>query len=218
MKTREKDGLNSDRLSKAFEVWYPTLESDLNKLRDVEREPHDSDGGQELQSPKAQEILEEILELSRINQKLIRNPDGSLGSNLEEISNMLRALLERTERAEDPLSVRRMRKFHPVVLDELMHMSLRGGDGFVGAQMALSLVRSHMPWVYDAGNETISILRSSIGYEEKEEALVQFRRIMEFSFDHPIFREVFGGSKEMYIFYRRLPETLTEILERRLRS
>lgn len=217
-KACEKDGLGPDRLNKAFEVWYPTLESDLDKLRNVERDPHDTDTGQELQSPKAQEILEEILELSRINQKLIRNPDASLGSNIEEISNMLRVMIDRTERVEDPISARRMRKFHPMILDELMHVSLSSADGFVGAQMALSLVRSHMPWVYDAGNETISILRSKVGYHEKEEALSQFKRIMEFSFEHPIFREVFGGSKEMYIFYRRLPDMLTEIFERRLKG
>ena len=39
----------------------------------------------ELKTPRAQEILEEILDLSRINQKLLRNPDDSLGANLEKM-------------------------------------------------------------------------------------------------------------------------------------
>ena len=68
----EKDGLSVERLGKAFDVWYPTLETELNNLRSTHIETSESENGQELQSLKAQEILEEILELSRINQKLNR--------------------------------------------------------------------------------------------------------------------------------------------------
>jgi hypothetical protein len=210
----DKDGLSVERLSKAFDVWYPTLETELSKLRDIEPDAHEIEDGQELQTPKVQEILEEILELSRINQKLIRNPDGSLGSNLEEMANMLRSLLDRINRPDDPFSPRRMRKFHPMMLDELMHMSLAEGNGFIGAQMALGLVRSQMPWVYDAGIETINILRSRRGIEEKHEALNQFQRVMEFSFEHPMTREFFGGNKEMHFMYRRLPDMLMDAFQR----
>jgi len=205
-------------LGKAFEVWYPTLESELNKLRGTKPDDHEKESGKELQSPKAQEILEEILELSRINQKLIRNPDGSLGSNLDEIANMLRMLIERTDKIDDPISMRRMRKLHPMMLDELMHMSLTEGQGFVGAQMTLGLIRSQMPWVYDAGIETINILRSRQGIEEKNEALHRFRRIMEFSFEHPLMRDAYATSKEMHFIYRRLPDLLMEIFERKIKS
>jgi len=215
-KACDKDGLSAERLGKAFDVWYQTLETELNKLRGAEPEAHDVDGGQDLQTPKAQEILEEILELSRINQKLIRNPDGSLGSNLEEIAHMVRALLERMDRPDDSGSLRRMRKFHPMMLDELMQMSLAEGNGLVGAQMALGLVRSQMPWVYDVGIETINILRSPRGIEEKHEAVSQFRRVMEFSFEHPMMREFIGGSKEMHFMYRRVPEMLMGMLQNHL--
>ena len=216
-KACDKDGLSSERLSKAFEVWYPTLESELGKLRDEELTDTESENGSELQTPKAQEILEEILELSRNNQKLIRNPDGSLGANLEEIGNLLRMLLERTERIDDPMSTRRMRKFQPMMLDELMHMSLFDGDGFIGAQMVMSLIRSQLPWVYDAGMETINILRSRRSLNEKHEAMSQFRRIMDFSFENPMLQEMLAGSKDMRFMYRRLPDMLMEIFERNLR-
>lgn len=126
-KACDKDGLSAERLSKAFEVWYPTLADELNKLKGAELQEHGPDAIHEIQSPRAQEILEEILELSRINQKLIRNPDGSLGSNLEEIANMVRMLIDRTERPDDPMFSRRLRKFHPMMLDEIMHMSFAEG-------------------------------------------------------------------------------------------
>jgi hypothetical protein len=131
---------------------------------------------------------------------------------------MLRSLLDRTDRPDDPSSVRRMRKFHPMMLDELMHMSVVEGNGFVGAQMALGLVRSQMPWVYDAGIEAINILRSRRGIEEKHEALNQFRRVMEFSFEHPMMRELFGGSKETHFMYRRLPDMLMDVFQRNLKG
>lgn len=217
-KACDKDGLSVERLGKAFDVWYPTLEAELSKLRNIEPDAHEVEEGQELRTPKAQEILEEILELSRINQKLIRNPDGSLGSSLEEMANMLRALLDRTDRLDDPISLRRMRKFHPMMFDELMHMSLADGNGFVGAQMALGLVRSQMPWVYDAGIETINILRSRRSIDEKHEALNQFRRVMDFSFEHPMMRELFGSSKEMHFMYRRLPDMLMDAFQRNLKG
>jgi hypothetical protein len=215
-KACDKDGLSAERLGKAFDVWYPTLDAELSKLRHVEPGAHEVEDGQELKTPKAQEILEEILELSRINQKLIRNPDGSFGSNLEEMTNMLRSLLDRVSRLDDPISLRRARKFHPMMFDELMHMSLGGGDGFVGVQIALGLVRSQMPWVYDAGIETINILRSRRGIEEKSEALNKFRHVMDFSFEHPMMREYFGASKEMHFMYRRLPDMLMDAFHRNM--
>jgi hypothetical protein len=217
-KACEKDGLTAERLSKAFEVWYPTLESELEKLRETEPPEHEGENGSELQTPKAQEILEEILELSRINQKLIRNPDGSLGSNLEEISSLLRTLIDRADRFDDPMSVRKMRKFHPMMLDELMDMSLSKGSGYVGIQIALGLLKEQFPWIYDAGMEAINILRSRRGIEEKHEALDQFRRVMEFSFEHPIMRDMYGGSKEMHFLYRRLPERLIDVFERNIKG
>lgn len=215
-KACDKDGLSAERLGKAFEVWYPTLETELNKLKETEPEAHETEGGHELRSPKAQEILEEILELSRINQKLIRNPDGSLGSNLEEIVNMVRILLERTERIDDPISMRRMRKLHPMMLDEIMHMSFAEGHGLVGVQMALGLIRSQMPWVYDAGIETLNILRSRRRIEEKQEAILQFRRVMDISFEHPTMREFYAGNKDMHFIYRRLYDMLMEVFERNM--
>jgi hypothetical protein len=111
-----------------------------------------------------------------------------------------------------------MQKFHPMILDELMHIPLAEGNGFVGAQMVLGLVRSQMPWVYDAGIETINILRSRRSIEEKHEALNQFQRVMRLSFEHPMMREFFGGSKEVHFTYRRLPDMLMDVFQKSLKS
>lgn len=214
-KACEKDGLANDRLDKAFDVWYPTLEAELDKLKGTPPDNADDNAKSDLQTPKAQEILEEILELSRINQKLLRNPDGSLGTNLEEINNRLMELMERMGRPDSPLSVQRSRRFHPMMLEELLHFTHRGvgRNRFVGIQMALAMIRDQFPWIYDAGVETINILRSRRSAEEKHSAMAEFQQLLEFSFDHPMMRDLYGGSKEYRMFYHELPRLLSRAME-----
>ena len=103
-KACDEDGLPNDRLDKAFDVWYPTLEDELTKLKSTPPESTDDGVGTELQSPKVQEILEEVLDLSRNNQKLLRNPDSSLSAKIEELNMMIRDLIERPVMAGGPLS------------------------------------------------------------------------------------------------------------------
>lgn len=62
--------LKEERLIKTFEVWYPKLEEELGKIDidiDTETVKTNEKGNQE--------ILEEILELTRINQKILRSPE-----------------------------------------------------------------------------------------------------------------------------------------------
>ena len=75
------DKLTDERLDKAFEVWYPTLEDELNKITPSSKKEEDAK-----QKPAAQgnEILEEILELTRLNQKLLRNPEGKKVSGSDQ--------------------------------------------------------------------------------------------------------------------------------------
>lgn len=61
-------------------------------------------------------------------------------------------------------------------------------------------------------------LRSRRGIDEKHEAVYQFRRVMEFSFEHPIMREMYAGSKDMHFVYRRLPDMLMEAFERNIKG
>lgn len=217
-KACEKDGLANDRLEKAFGVWYATLESELEKLKGTPPDGPTDGGGGELQTPKVQEILEEILDLSRINQKLLRNPDGSLGANLDEINDRLRELMARVDRPDDAMSVRRSRRFHPRLLEELLHFTHEGLDRFVGIHIALALIRDQFPWIYDFGIETIKILRSRRSQEEKHMAMQEFNRLLEFSFEHPMMRDMYGGSKEYRIFYHELPRLLSRAMDETMAS
>src|SRR5690606_16887531 len=123
-KACEKDGLTEERLNKAFEVWYPTLKDELEKLKG-QRPPEEDDPNQvdaTVRDTNTQQILEEILELSRANQKLIRNPEGSVINHLEETRQMVRELFERQERRDSLGPMRKSRRFHPMMIEEILHM------------------------------------------------------------------------------------------------
>lgn len=82
-----ESGISDARLEKAFEVWYPTLEKELSELKSKNIENSDTSIPEE--NNNSSEILEEILELSRDNQKLLRNPDDKLYDDINEIKSLI---------------------------------------------------------------------------------------------------------------------------------
>lgn len=64
--------LSDEMIDKAFKAWYPNLQNELKK---VTAEFKDAPDEQEEPAKEKQEILEELLELTRINQKILRSPD-----------------------------------------------------------------------------------------------------------------------------------------------
>lgn len=112
-----ENGITTTMLDKAFEVWYPTLAKELNALHDMD-DSHTEDIHNEAEmQPSA--IMEEILELSRDNQKLLRNPDTKISENIEDIKQRLDVMLSRIDRT---LTDRRItRRNSMIFLDELLH-------------------------------------------------------------------------------------------------
>ena len=71
-KSCKEDELKEDLLIKAFEVWWPSLNDSLEKIKEEIKE---EDGGTPVDNFLKNEMFEEILELSRTNQKLLRSPE-----------------------------------------------------------------------------------------------------------------------------------------------
>ncbi|WP_051946421.1 TIR domain-containing protein [Verrucomicrobium sp. BvORR106] len=65
--------LKESALERAFEVWWLQLESALNKIEGSRKAPLPSDP-----SGKRSEILEEVLDLVRQQQRILTNPEGIL--------------------------------------------------------------------------------------------------------------------------------------------
>ncbi len=200
-------GISETRLDKSFDVWYPTLERGLNELKNISSSVEDNRSAEE--APHSSEMLEEILELSRDNQKLLRNPDMKL---YEDIATVKESIDELSKRNAMLYEQKRMsRKYSSRFLEELLHMSI--GRSSYGFLMALSLFKEDFPWIYDMGKELVDILKSRRDSEEKAMAIRDFREMIDFTCGHPMMREVFGRTKDGLMLMKELPYALMSYLD-----
>lgn len=73
------EGLEASRLVKSFGVWWPQLERQLNEIPSDEVGPvAPAEDAVEPAASEVSRVLEEILELTRNNHKLLRSPDALL--------------------------------------------------------------------------------------------------------------------------------------------
>lgn len=203
--------LTSERLEKALDVWYPDLESRLNKLIEGQPKVEELEENQQ-QDLISNQILEEILDLSRVNQKLLRSPNLDVHKELEGLRGMLGEIISRTEREKEN-RMRKRKNFHPHMLEELLHMSPRFEKNLTGFQIVISLFREDFPWIYDAGIDLTRTLRSNVNRDEKRDTVEAFQELIELSFEHPIMRDMHMPDERMYMMARELPHILRRTLD-----
>ena len=197
-------GIPESRLDKSFDVWYPTLESGLNELKDTTTS---NDENKEVNdSIHASEILEEILELSRDNQKLLKSPDMKLYDDIEKLKDSLDEISKRNAMLTD--QKRTSKKYNSMFLEDIMKMI--NGRSSCGFLMTLSIFNEDFPWIYAMGKELINILQSKISSEEKAMSINEFRNIVDYTCSHPIMREAFGRSM---LLTKELPYLLMRYLD-----
>ena len=209
----ETSGLPDERLNKAFEVWYPKLNEDLEQLKDTDPREEEIDPPPDLQTPMTQQILEEILELSRSNQKLIRNADGELATSLGDVTERLEAMVSRIDRFDDRSPHGKSRRPHHMIFSELMHLSASEAPNYVNVHMVLALLRDVYPWIYDIGIETLHILRSRGGAKEKQAALRSFDQVLHLTTEHPLIREMYDDGDTRYLL-RELSDAMRRAYDR----
>jgi hypothetical protein len=210
-KACNETGISDVMLDKAFEVWYPTLASELNKISDVKDEPDDAEKKEENHSA---EILEEILDLARNNQKLLRNPDTKIYENLDELKSMIMNQFVKSERNSEYDTRKISMKFSPMFIEEMMHIGFRKGKDPYGFLIALSFFKPDFPWIYDIGKELFDIIKSKVSRETKDEAVNDFREMLEFTFQHPMIREIYGNRKDNFYYnLKEIPYLLSHHLE-----
>lgn len=133
--------------------------------------------------------------------------------SMEELKAKIETLPSLIEnRLYDP-EKRRRRKFHPMMLDEIMHMELKEKNPALSFLMMISLFKDDFPWIYEVGLETYSILKSSKSKEEKEKSLETFEQSLDI-LGQPMYREMFGKSEELYMFSKDMRHFTRRYLER----
>lgn len=197
-------GIPETRLDKSFDVWYPTLEAGLNELKSTTTS---NDENKEVNdSLHSSEILEEILELSRDNQKLLKSPDVKLYDDIEKVKDSLDEISRRNAMLTEQR--RRNKRYSSIVLEEITQMfSARSSYGFL---MTLSIFNEDFPWIYDMGKELINILKSKTSPEEKAMAIGDFKKLIDYTCGHPVMREAFGSSR---MLTKELPYLLARYLD-----
>lgn len=199
--------LSESMLDKSFEVWYPTLETNLNGITSKKNNNIKVEVAPKF--TKEPEMLEEILDLTRDNQKLLRNPDEKLYATIEKIQQSIDQISVRNTLLTDKKRI--SRKFNSIFFDDIAHIF--GTHSKYGFLMALSVFKEDFPWIYDMGKELIDLLNSNVGLEEKNLAIKDYKNLIDITFRHPIIREVYGQNKDGYIFMRELPYILMEYLD-----
>ncbi len=150
---------------------------------------------------KTKEIVAKNLKTKTEVAKKENVAETSVAKLFEEVKIMFADLPSRIESRVDPEFRRRKMRFHPMMVEELMHMG-KGINSHIPILMALSLFKNEFPWVYEVGNDTIKTIQSKKTIKEKEIAVRDFLEIFEFTFRHPVMREMTMHSKDFHMMFR----------------
>ncbi len=77
---------------------------------------------------------------------------SSVAKLVEEMKALPSRVAERLTESGDPFRRRRMRRFHPMMFEEIMHMSEDPSDP-VAILLAASMIRDDAPWIYELAME-----------------------------------------------------------------
>lgn len=140
--------------------------------------------------------------------------ENSVAKLVEEMKTLPARIAERLGDEGDPTRRRRMRRFHPMMFEELMHMSGEPGDP-VGILMAASVVRDDMPWLYELAMEVYRSVKAG-DIESIEREVQRLRRFSELMMRGPFMEELGFGRKEHHMIAMEFPRMLEHTLRRTL--
>jgi hypothetical protein len=133
---------------------------------------------------------------------------------VEEMKALPSRVAERLAEQGEPLRRRWVRRFHPMMLEDLMHMFGEPGDP-VGILMAASLVRDDVPWLYELAMEVYRAVKRG-NPEAIEREIARLRHFSEVAMRGP-YQEMFGiGEKDSFLLMREFPRILEHMLMRTL--
>ena len=93
-------------------------------------------------------------------------------------------------------------------IEELMHSILPECQKQYALLIVLSMVQDKFPWLYNSEKEFKEILSSQNDIGVKREAIKNFQRIMEMTFEHPMMRDTYMRRKDEYVMIRDIEHML----------
>ncbi|MDA1258447.1 MAG: toll/interleukin-1 receptor domain-containing protein, partial [Chloroflexi bacterium] len=139
---------------------------------------------------------------------------SSIAKLMEEMKTLPSRVADRLG-DEDPLRRRRMmRRFHPMMFEELRHMSGESGDP-VAILMAASIVRDDVPWLYELAMEVYRAAKTG-NVDAIERELNRLSRFSEMMMRGPFMEEFGFGRNEHHMIAMEFPRMLEHTLRHTL--
>jgi len=140
--------------------------------------------------------------------------DSPVAKLVEEMKALPSRVAERLAEDGEPFRRRRTRRLHPMMFEELIHMTGDPGDP-VGILMAASIIRDDAPWLYELAMEVYRAVKSGDLEAIKNEKM-RLERFSDLMMHGPFMEDWGFGDKEAYIFFREFPRMLDHMLRRTL--
>jgi len=163
---------------------------------------------------KVEELTKSIDEPKKPHKKITAD-EGAVAKVLEEMKLMLREFPMRIERSViggKEYMPRKFRRFHPMMLDEMVHMVANKTNDPLGILIIASVVREDFPWLYEIGIEAYRSAKTG-DHSEFMESLRMFRKAADFTLRGPFIDEFGLNSKEANMM-RELPMIIDHYIER----
>ena len=172
-------GISESRLEKSFEVWYPKLEQDLNAIPTPDDTEEKKESPDETTSVSTTGVIDEILDLTRENCRILRNPDKRFVSEFSEIKSKIDSLNKDINNMvfNQPLSGKSI----SAIRERISSIGQR--KTVYGFLCVTSLLSEIFPWIQYLGNTLISQLESNVSSKEKADSLKSFNETVEFYCD-----------------------------------
>jgi len=141
--------------------------------------------------------------------------ENSIAKLVEEMKALPSRVAERlNEGGPEPVRRRKLRRFSPMMFDEMMHMMGHPGDP-VGILMAASLIKEDAPWMYELAMEVYRAVKSGDPASIKAE-MERLHRFVEFTMRGPFMEEFGMGDRETHMLCMEFPRMLEHMLDRSL--
>lgn len=139
--------------------------------------------------------------------------ENSSAKLFEEIKIMFQDLPSRIEKNEGSRSLKRRRRFHPGMVEELMFGSK---NPYLGVRVGLSMLRDTLPWVYDEGCILLTRLQAAKTPPARQKLLAEFEELLMVSSHNRYVEKYLIENEEDYRLFREVPSMIMHALHRAL--
>ncbi|MEN6461612.1 MAG: toll/interleukin-1 receptor domain-containing protein [Syntrophomonas sp.] len=124
--------------------------------------------------------------------------ESSIANLFEEIKLMYSELpLKINKSLRIPARKINFNRLSPPMLDELRHYSTKF-NRYSGLLIVLSLFKDDFPWISEIGYELLKTIKSRSTFNEKKKAYYEFREVLDFTFEHPLMRDIYFSAHSHY--------------------